>query len=269
VHTGRIVPLYALNKELSQRVMRSAQWQAQQALPSLPDPLPLELRQRRSLPPLAQALRTLHFPQSLADLEPARLRLAFDELLILGLALERKKRQDQSGAAPVMAGLQLPQRLLASLPWALTRAQARVWGELSADIAKPQPMRRLIQGDVGSGKTVLAALALAAAVGEGWQGAMMAPTEILAEQHLRSLRAWLEPLGLEVLSLTQAQKGKGRKEVLAHLASGRPLVAVGTQALIQDGVEFGHLGLVVVDEQHRFGVRPGGSSSTTLTSRSP
>jgi ATP-dependent DNA helicase RecG len=255
VHTGRIVPLYALNKELSQRVMRSVQWQALQALPSLADPLPLELRQRRSLPPLAQALRTLHFPQSLADLEPARLRLAFDELLILGLALERKKRLDQSEAAPVMAGLQLPQRLLASLPWPLTRAQARVWGELSTDIAKPQPMRRLIQGDVGSGKTVLAALALAAAVGEGWQGALMAPTEILAEQHLRNLRAWLEPLGVEVLSLTQAQKGKGRKEVLAHLASGRPLVAVGTQALIQDGVEFGHLGLVVVDEQHRFGVR--------------
>lgn len=255
VHTGRIVPLYALGKELSQRVLRSALWQALQALPTLADPLPEAMRVRRSLPGLAGALRNLHFPGSLAELEPARSRLAFDELLILGLALERKRRLEQSEAAPALQGQGFTERLLAALPFALTGAQARVWAELKGDLAQPRPMRRLIQGDVGSGKTILAALALAACAGDGWQGAIMAPTEILAEQHLRNLRTWLEPLGVEVLSLTQAQKGKGRREVLAHLASGQPLVAVGTQALIQSGVDFGRLGLVVVDEQHRFGVR--------------
>jgi ATP-dependent DNA helicase RecG len=255
VHTGRIVPLYPLAKELSQRVFRSAVWQALPALKRLQDPLPEGLRRRLELGPLAEALETLHFPASLSLVEPARQRLAFEELLLLGLALEERKRQEQDHLAPSLGGAGLPARLMSALPWALTPAQQRVWGELKTDIGGVKPMRRLVQGDVGSGKTVLAALALAAAVGEGRQGALMAPTEILADQHLKSLRKFLEPLGVEVLSLTQAQKGKGRKEVLAHLASGRPLVAVGTQALIQQGVEFGHLGLVVVDEQHRFGVR--------------
>lgn len=255
IHTGRIVPLYPAVKELSQRVLRAAVWQALAALPALVDPLPRTLRERLGLGELAEALRLIHFPPTLEAVESARRRLAFDELLHLSLALALKRRQAQVEEAPRLVGGGLPARLLDSLPWPLTGAQRRVWGELARDLAQGHPMRRLLQGDVGSGKTVLAALALAAAVGEGWQGALMAPTEILADQHRRSLRALLEPLGVEVLSLTQSQKGRGRREVLAHLASGRPLVAVGTQALIQAGVEFGRLGLVVVDEQHRFGVR--------------
>ncbi|HTB22722.1 MAG TPA: ATP-dependent DNA helicase RecG [bacterium] len=254
VHTGRVVPLYSLNKELSQRVFRSAVWQSLPALKAFEDPLPEALRREQGLAPLAGALEALHFPPDHAAMEPARRRMAFQELFLLSLALVQKKRRDQDAHAPSLAGGDLPQRLLKALPFELTAAQARVWKELKADLGRHIPMRRLIQGDVGAGKTVLAALCLAAAVGEGWQGAMMAPTEILAEQHLRSLRRMLEPLGVEVLSLTQAQKGKGRREVMEHLVSGRPLVAVGTQALIQEGVSFGHLGLAVVDEQHRFGV---------------
>lgn len=255
VHTGRIVPLYPLASEISQRVFRSAVWQALPALTRMVDPLPQALRRRLGLGPLAEALGTLHFPADQAQVEPARQRLAFEELLLLGLALEERKRGEQDRLAPRLLGGGLPAAMMGGLPWALTQAQQRVWAELKADMGQAKPMRRLVQGDVGSGKTVLAALALAAAVGEGWQGALMAPTEILADQHLRQLRKFLEPQGVDVLSLTQSQKGRGRKEVLAHLASGRPLVVVGTQALIQEGVEFGRLGLVVVDEQHRFGVR--------------
>jgi ATP-dependent DNA helicase RecG len=254
VHTGRIVPLYSLGKELSQRIFRSAVWQALPALERMAEPLPKGLREARAFPGLAEALRRLHFPESLADLEPSRRRMAFQELLLLSLALAQKKLKEAERSAPRFGEGDLPERLLAALPFTLTGAQEKVWREIRADLGKPKPMRRLLQGDVGSGKTVVSALALAAAVGAGWQGAIMAPTEILAEQHLKTLRRLLEPLGVEVLSLTQAQKGKGRKEVLAHLASGQPLVAVGTQALIQKGVTFGKLGLVVVDEQHRFGV---------------
>ena len=254
IHTGRIVPLYSLGKELSQRVFRAAVWQALPALGLIEDPIPASITKAQGLQSLGAALRVAHFPETLAGVEPARQRLAFDELFLLALALEDKKRREQEAAAPRLSGKGLAQRFLSALPFPLTGAQARVWKEIQADLAAGRPMRRLVQGDVGSGKTVLAALSLVAAVEAGWQGALMAPTEILAEQHLKNLRVWLEPLGVEVLSLTQAQKGKGRKEVLAHLASGRPLIAVGTQALIQTGVEFGHLGLVVTDEQHRFGV---------------
>jgi ATP-dependent DNA helicase RecG len=255
VHTGRVVPLYALNSEISQRIFRSAVWQSLPALKALVDPLPPALLRERGLGSLAEALGVLHFPAGMELLEPARRRLAFHELLLLSLALAMKKRREAEAHAPSLGGGGLPRRLLKGLPFALTGPQARVWKELQADLGRTTPMRRLLQGDVGAGKTVLAALCLAAAVGEGWQGAIMAPTEILAEQHLKSLRRMLEPLGVEVLSLTQAQKGKGRREVLAHLESGRPLVVVGTQALIQQGVSFGHLGMVVVDEQHRFGVQ--------------
>ena len=217
-----------------------------------------------SLPSLRQALNFLHHPPpdvSLATLEdhshPAWQRLKFEELLAQQLSQLQAKRERELQRAPAFAvrraGLQ--ERLLAALPFALTAAQRRVGEEIAHDLQRPVPMHRLLQGDVGSGKTVVAALAAAVAIHGGWQCALMAPTEILAEQHLRKLVGWLEPLGVTVAWLTGSRRGKGRKEMLARVASGEAALVVGTHAVIQDQVEFAKLGLAIIDEQHRFGVQ--------------
>jgi ATP-dependent DNA helicase RecG len=255
IHTGRVVPLYPLAKDLTQRPLRSALWNCLSLAKGLPEYLPGSLRKDLGLMGLAEALPQLHFPESFASLERAKRRLVFDELFLisLGLALRKAGREALPGISFKTDGA-LPRGLLRDLPFRLTGAQERVWDEIQADLRRDRPMHRLVQGDVGSGKTLLAALALAAACDNGLQGALMAPTEILAEQHLRTLKRLFEPLGIEVLRLLQGQRGPERREVLRHLQAGHPLVAVGTQALIQEGVEFGRLGLAVVDEQHRFGV---------------
>ena len=216
------------------------------------------------LPPLREALRFLHEPTpdvSLAELEdhthPAWQRLKFEELLAQQLSqLEARRERERQRAPPfrVRAG-GLQERLLAALPFALTGAQRRVVEEIAGDLQHETPMHRLLQGDVGSGKTVVAALAAASAIDNGWQCALMAPTEILAEQHFRKLVGWLEPLGVGVAWLTGSRKGKGRREMLARVASGEAGLVVGTHAVIQDEVEFARLGLAVIDEQHRFGVQ--------------
>jgi len=255
IHTGRIVPLYSLNRELTQRPVRAAMWACQGLAGSLSDPLPAELRTELGLAEYGASLRHIHFPTDFAARDTARRRLAFDELffLVLGMGLRRGRMQAQG--APSLAGKEMAvPALLAALPFKLTGAQERVWAEIQADLGAPKPMHRLVQGDVGCGKTLLAALAMARACGLGYQAAMMAPTEILAEQHLKTLRRLLSPAGIEVRRLTQGQKAAERREVMDHLSSGQPLVCVGTQALIQDKVSFGRLGLAVVDEQHRFGV---------------
>ncbi len=213
---------------------------------------------------LHSSLSFLHYPSpdvSIAQLEdrshPAWQRLKFEELLAQQLSQLQSKRERDLLTAPVLPMTQnsLHDKLLAAIPFSLTAAQRRVCDEIARDIAKPVPMYRLLQGDVGSGKTVVAALAAAVCIGAGYQCALMAPTEILAEQHFRKLIGWLEPLGIQVAWLTGSQKAKERREMLALIASGAAGLVVGTHAVIQDKVQFSNLALAIIDEQHRFGVK--------------
>jgi ATP-dependent DNA helicase RecG len=215
------------------------------------------------LPALREALLFLHHPPPgapLAALEdrshPAWQRLKFDELLAqqLSQALAREARAHLRAPVLTAEAGGLPDRLRVALPWGLTEAQDRVVHEIVADLARDQPMNRLLQGDVGAGKTVVAALAAATAIQSGWQCALMAPTELLAEQHFRKLVQWLAPLAITTAWLTGSRRGKGRKAMLAQVESGEAMLVVGTQAMIQEGVAFARLGLAIVDEQHRFGV---------------
>jgi ATP-dependent DNA helicase RecG len=230
------------------------------------------------LPPLKDALQFLHHPPAGAPLaaldertHPAWQRLKFEELLAQQISQLQAQRERARLRAPVLraddaapqpadmaadtAAMPLHLRLLAALPFALTGAQQRVVAEIRADLARPQPMHRLLQGDVGSGKTVVAALAATVAMAAGWQCALMAPTEILAEQHFRKLVQWLEPLGIQIAWLSGSRKGKARTQSLARVASGEAMLVVGTHAVIQDDVHFARLGLAIIDEQHRFGVQ--------------
>ncbi len=228
----------------------------------LVDTLPASIIGPLNLPEFADSVRLLHFPppdvpQDLLRerTHPAWQRLKFDELLAqqLSLRMARAARREQN--APVIHPKgELANQLLAALPFALTGAQQKVLGEIHADLAQAHPMQRLLQGDVGSGKTVVAALAACQAIEAGWQVALMAPTEILAEQHFRKLADWLEPLGLQVAWLTGSLKSKEKKAALAQAQEGRAQLIVGTHALFQQDVTFDRLGLVIVDEQHRFGV---------------
>jgi len=213
------------------------------------------------LPPLRDALQLLHHPPPGAPLaalqdrsHPAWQRLKYDELLAQQLSQLQAQHERTLLRAPALRDDALPRRLLGALPFALTPAQQRVVAEISADLERPRPMHRLLQGDVGAGKTVVAALAAAVAIGAGWQCALMAPTEILAEQHFRKLIGWLTPLGLTVAWLSGSRKGKTRQAMLQQVASGEAALVVGTHAVIQHDVVFAKLALAVVDEQHRFGV---------------
>jgi len=254
---GRIVPFYSLTEGLSQNTMRKFMRQTVPLLAGLvEDPLPEELCDRLDLMPADEAIRQYHWPDSLRAMEAARRRLVFEELYLLQVALAvRRKHEtlDLPGIAFPVPECHL-EEFAGSLPFALTGAQRRVLEEILADMRKPQPMNRLLQGDVGSGKTVVAACAVAAAAAAGYQSAVMAPTEILAEQHARSLNAFLEPLGYRVDLLKGSMTAREKREARERLALGLTHVAVGTHALIQDDTEFQNLGLVIVDEQHRFGV---------------
>ncbi|EDT01178.1 ATP-dependent DNA helicase RecG [Burkholderia ambifaria IOP40-10] len=265
-----LTPVYPSTAGVSQAYLRKAIENAVERTP-LPELLPPEIERDYlkplGVPTLAQAVRILHHPGVDSDeaalmdgSHPAWTRIKFEELLAQQLSLKRAHEERRTRAAPAMPRRAatdadaLTTRLYAALPFTLTGAQARVVDEIAHDLTLAHPMQRLLQGDVGSGKTVVAALAATQAIDAGYQAALMAPTEILAEQHARKLRAWLEPLGVSVAWLAGSLKAKEKRAAIEAAALGTAQLVIGTHAIIQDTVEFARLGLVIVDEQHRFGV---------------
>jgi ATP-dependent DNA helicase RecG len=253
---NRIVPIYPLTEGIRQKRMRQIIWNAVQYAHLAPEILPRSVRERLGLMPIQQAIAQIHFPDSEQAIDPARQRLVFEEffLMQLGVGMQRQRTRQERGIAMRIDADRLNEMLHRIVPFELTNAQKRVISEIWSDMAQPHPMNRLLQGDVGSGKTIVAAAAILAAVDNQYQAAMMAPTEILAEQHYINLHRLFQPLGISVELLVGRLSNKQRQQARERIATGRGMVAVGTHALIQEGVEFARLGLAIIDEQHRFGV---------------
>ena len=271
---GRLIPVYGLTEGLGADRMRQVMAAVLPQVARWPEPLPAALRQQEGLIERSLALQQIHGPADQEQLRASRQRLVFDEFLVMQLGLLQRRRELSRRPAPVLhgdglsgsaasdggqlsgvrrlAGL-LP-RFLELLPFGLTGAQQRVLAEIRSDLAREQPMARLVQGDVGSGKTVVAIAALLTAIDAGCQGALMAPTEVLAEQHYQKLCAWMPQLHVSCALLTGSTPMRRRRQLLSDLANGQLQLLVGTHALLEDPVQFHRLGLVVVDEQHRFGV---------------
>jgi ATP-dependent DNA helicase RecG len=258
-----LTPIYHTTEGVHQLSTRKLVQQAVDGfLPGIREWLPATVLDDLGLPNLQDALRCVHRPSPDEDVtlleagkHPAQQRLAFEELLAHHLSMQRLRQRQRKQAAPQIGGAhRLQDQLMANLPFALTGAQQRVLDEIRRDLEAPHPMQRLVQGDVGSGKTVVAALAALQAVDAGYQVAVMAPTELLAEQHLNNFRQWLDPLRITVARLSGNLRNRERQSVLEAMGTGAAKVVVGTHALFQQGVEFARLGLVIVDEQHRFGV---------------
>jgi len=257
IDVGRVVPVYALTREVSASLIRKAVLAALPAAQKLVDPLPQDLRQKYELCDLQTAIAHIHFPPEASALDLARRRLVFDEFFYLQLGLLRRRqtqRQAQTEVVLAPTGVLIDQ-FYTLLPFQFTQAQQRVVNEILQDLQKPTPMNRLVQGDVGSGKTVVAVVAILAAIQAGYQAALMAPTEVLAEQHYRKLVTWFNQLHLPVELLTGSTRAAKRREILTQLETGQLPLLVGTHALIEESVKFQQLGLVVIDEQHRFGVQ--------------
>lgn len=261
LRTRRIVPVYPLTQGLNGNKLRELMRTAVNTwAPRVPDPLPRSVRKSQNLYTLFQAITQLHFPDNQTTLHQARRRLMFDELFLLQLGMQGKRQSWQAAPGiPLQVAPEALQPFYDSLPFALTGAQQRVIGEIQADMARPVPMNRLLQGDVGAGKTLVAAAAMLTAVYAGAQAALMAPTEILAEQHYRSLSRQLAPLGIKLALLTGSTPAAEKEATLAALATGEIQIAIGTHALIQTHVTFQNLALAVIDEQHRFGVEQRGA----------
>ena len=275
IHTTGIVPVHPASERLRAQRLREWAWQARPLACCAIEPLPAELRARRGLASAADALTAAHFPESLDEAEEARRRLAFEELFLhqVALAARRSERRASHPGIALTGPGELEECWLASLPFELTRDQRAAIGDIDADLAAERPMQRLLMGEVGSGKTVLALYAMLRAVEAGYQAALMAPTETLAEQHSATLNALLVDESVPFTLLTSATPAARRREALGQLASGELAMVVGTHALIEPDVEFGRLAVCVVDEQHRFGVRqraaldgkgPGGSAPHAL-----
>jgi ATP-dependent DNA helicase RecG len=261
---NEVIPVYPASKEVSSGRLRRAVGALLDRFGDVPDFVPEPLRRAHKLPDRAAALEAIHRPADRKEANRARDRLVYDELFVLqvGLALRRRAQEAGQHGQPLQTDGDLTKRLLASLPFQPTGAQSRVMSEIAADLSRSKPMHRLLQGEVGSGKTLVALWALLCAVQSGMQGAIMAPTEVLADQHGINLRGLLEPLGEggglfggpRVEVLTAGITGAARQRILEGVAAGEVDLLVGTHALLSEGVEFRRLGAIVVDEQHRFGV---------------
>ena len=250
-------PVYSLKGLINQKTFRKFMRQAlDQRKESLVDPLPASIRVPYRLPGISDALEGIHFPQDAEHSKDARRRFVYEELLVFQLKMQaiKKVRKEQNVGNGIAFHNDLVKKLIETLPYELTNAQKRVVNEICRDLREPHRMNRLLQGDVGSGKTIVAAICLYAVITAGYQGALMAPTEILAEQHASSLDEWLAPIGVRIALLTGSTKTKARRAVLENLATGTIDLLIGTHALIQPDVVFNKLGLVITDEQHRFGV---------------
>jgi ATP-dependent DNA helicase RecG len=263
--SDRLTPIYPSVEGLGQASWIKLSDQAlalmQRERLELEELLPDDLRGNLQIPSLTSALAYIHRPPAGADVaalverrHPAQQRLALEELLAHNLSMQQLHQQQRKCRAPALTLVpEMEQSFIERLPFNLTRAQERVIAEIQGDLAQTHPMQRLLQGDVGSGKTIVAAMAALRSMGNGYQAAIMAPTELLAEQHLRSFREWLKPMDIEPVWLSSKVTGKARQSALDAIEKGAPLV-IGTHALMQEGVRFGRLGVVIVDEQHRFGV---------------
>jgi ATP-dependent DNA helicase RecG len=253
---GRVVPIYPLTDGVNANLIRRAMLEAIPATKQLDDPLPAALRDKYELITLPDAIAQIHYPDNADILSSARRRLIFDEFFYLQLGLlQRRLAQHQAQTSSVLSSQgQLIDRFYEVLPFPLTHAQQRVVNDILQDLGRPTPMNRLVQGDVGSGKTVVAVIAALAAIQSGYQVALMAPTEVLSEQHYRKLVSWFNLLHLSVELLTGSTKTSKRRKIHTELETGELPLLVGTHALIEDPVKFSRLGLVIIDEQHRFGV---------------
>lgn len=259
---AQLTPIYPTTAGLTQSAIRKAIKSVMNERECL-ETLPSEVYQSLNLPSFSHSVFALHYPEPDANLDalenrstPEWRRLAYDELLAQQLSMRKHYAKRRSIHAPKIAkSAVLVQQLLQDLPFALTAAQQKVRQEISHDLAQAHPMQRLLQGDVGSGKTIVACMAALQAIEHGWQVALMAPTEILAEQHYKKFTTWLAPLGIEIAWLTGSQSKKTRDDALLNIANGKAQLAIGTHALFQDAVQFDKLGLAIIDEQHRFGVQ--------------
>lgn len=261
LHTGRIIPLYSTTSKmksdrLTARALRRLLFAALQAIgDQIEDPLDENIRKRCGLMRLRDAIEKIHFPDTTTDIDTARQRLSYDEIFYIQLYLGQAKKLRQSTPGRVLTSSgPLTQQLVANLPFKLTSAQTRAIAEIGDDLQRPVAMHRLLQGDVGSGKTLVALHAMLCAADSGAQAALMAPTEILAEQHAHTIRELVAPLGLDIALVTGRMPKAQRTRVLDGLRSGKIKIAVGTHALLQNDIAFADLALIVVDEQHRFGV---------------
>lgn len=255
-----ILPVYSAGENVKQSMLRALTEQllglAEAGELAVPEVIPEGVRQQYGLLSRLQACRQIHYPEDRQQVEKARYRLAFEELYLIqyGLMLLKKRRQERQQGIRFASCGSLTGGVLSSLPFRLTDDQQNAWQDICNDMERPVPMRRLVQGDVGSGKTVIAMLALVKAVENGFQGAMMAPTEILARQHFESFSGSLEPFGIRVALLSGRLTKKAKQEMYDRLAAHEIDIVIGTHALIQEDVSFANLGLVVTDEQHRFGI---------------